>query len=141
MVTSHIHLGNEVKNGCRCTSSPTYIFRTYTWDDLIFTHHMNTLSFIILCWSVKRTGEWPPTPYAGLCVFTLKRLKYPHYARKSYVSKIYKWHFKPSTTRLLEVCQLNLKWPYTVKNIKAYFEANHSTEMSTQENPKLCPNF
>lgn len=45
--------------------------------------------------------------------------------KKSHVSKRYKWHFKASTTRLLEVCQPNLKLPSTAKSIKAYFEANH----------------
>lgn len=75
MVTSHIHLGNVAKNGCSCTSSPTYNFMTYTRDDLIFTHHMNTLSFTILYWSVKCTGEWPPMPYAGFCVSTWKKFK------------------------------------------------------------------
>jgi len=78
-------------------------------------------------------------PYAGLCVFTWNRFKYPPYARKSHISKRYKWHFKPSTTRLLEVCQPNLKWPSTAKNIKAYFEANHSTEVGTCENLNSVP--
>jgi hypothetical protein len=48
-VTSHIHLRNEVKNQCSCTSGPTYIFMIHTWDDFTFTHHVNTLTFIILC--------------------------------------------------------------------------------------------
>jgi hypothetical protein len=110
----HTHLGNKVTNGCSCTSNPTYIFMTYTWDDLTFIHHMNTLSFIISR-SVKCTGKWPPMPYAGLCVSTWKRFKYTYYTRKSRVSKRYKWCFKPSATRLLEVCQPNLKLPSTVK--------------------------
>jgi len=39
------------------------------------------------------------------------------------------------------VCKPNLKWPSTVKSIKAYLEANYSTEVGTCENLKLCPNF